>query len=123
MDNKLSDLKKKLGGKWQTFEKLHKIIVSANPDIGYRIFPIYAGYYLEDDNVAIVYFRGKFTSDTELNAGFNFKKEPKNSGFTSAAYMKYPRINYSIKLDTDKDIAKELMGAIKSLMRESILKN
>src|SRR3989344_8739327 len=104
MNSEVANLKKKLGDRWPIFEKLHKVILSASPDIKFRIFPIYVSYYLEDDNIAIVYVGGKFTSADQLDAGFNFKEKPKKLSFVNATHMKYPGITYSIKLNSPNDI-------------------
>jgi len=124
MDQKLADLKEKLGDKWSTFDKLHRIILSVKRGIEYRIFPIYVSYFLGDNMVAVAYYRGKFRSDGKrggkldsklLDAGFALKKKPKISGFVSAKHMKYPGITYSIKLGSPNDITKEFVQALKSI--------
>ncbi|HUX36194.1 MAG TPA: hypothetical protein VMV71_04160 [Candidatus Paceibacterota bacterium] len=115
MNNNLIELEKKMGSKWPIFEKLHKTILSANPNIEYHVFPIYIGYYLGDKSVAIVYFRGKFVSDDELDVGLGLEKKPKVSGFVDAKYMHYNGVNYSIKLKTTKKITKEFIAIVKSI--------
>ena len=114
MNNNLIQLKKKVGAKWALFEKLHKIILSTNPNIEYRIFPIYVSYCLGDRNIAIVYFRGKFVSNNELDIGLGLDKKPNNSRFTDAKYMHYTGVNYSIKLKDEKEITKKLISIIES---------
>lgn len=105
MDN---DLEKKLGDKLVIFNQLHKFIMSLNPKIQHRLSTVYVRYMLKDDVVAVVYFRGKFVSNCKLDVGFAFREKPKGLGFKDAKYMSYPNINYSIKLNTKKDITKNL---------------
>lgn len=102
------DLEKKLGDKLVLFNKLHQFIMSLNPEINFRLSTVYVRYMLKDNIVAAVYFRGKFVSDCKLDVGFAFKEKPKGLGFKDAKYMSYPNINYSIKLNTEKDITKNL---------------
>lgn len=114
MNDNLVQLKKKIGAKWAMFEKLHKIILSANSNVEYRVFPIYVGYYLGDRNIAILYFRGKFVSNDELDIGLGLDKNPKNSRFIDAKYMHYASVNYSIKIKNAKEITKKFISIIKS---------
>ncbi len=122
MNNDLTELKKKLGSKWTMFEKLHEAILSANPNIEYRIFPIYISYYLADRNVVIVYFRGKFVSNDELDVGLGLREKPKNFQFISASYMHYYGVNYSIKLKDVKEITKEFINTIKLISPQREIK-
>ncbi len=108
------NLKVKLGNKWPIFEELHLFILSLNPKITYRIFTIYVTYYLGEEIIAIAFFRGKFVLDCQLDVGFALMEKPKISNFTDAKYMKYPGINYSIKLNNRADITKEVIKTIKS---------
>jgi len=108
------NLEKKLGKKWQIFNELHKFILSINPKIKYRLFTIYVIYLLEDNLVAIVYFHGKSVKNNQLDVGLSLKEKPKISGFVNAGYMKYQEINYSMKINSKKDIAK--IKKIKSLI-------
>ena len=105
MDN---ELEKKLGDKLVIFNQLHKFIMSLNPKIKHRLSTVYVRYMLEDDVVAVVYFRGKFVSNSQLDVGFAFKEKPKGSIFRDAKYMNYPNINYSIKLKNSNDITHNL---------------
>lgn len=110
----LEELKKKLSNKWSTLEKLHIFILSINPKIEYRIFPIYIRYCLGEKIVALVYFRGKFVSNNQLDVGLSLKEKPKFHGFINAKYMQYPGINYSIKITNKKGLAKNISKIIKS---------
>lgn len=105
MDN---ELEKKLGNKFVLFNKLHQFIMSLNTKINSRISTVYVRYMLKDNIVAVVYFRGKFVSNSQLDVGFAFKEKPKGSSFKDAKYMNYPNINYSIKLKNSNDITKNL---------------
>ena len=109
------ELKEKMGNKWLIFNKIHGLILSISPKIKYRIFPIYIRYCSGEDIVALVYFKGKFTSDSGLDVGFAFKEKPKNSGLVKASHMKYPGINYSVKINRQDKITKELIKTIKSI--------
>jgi len=108
------ELKEKIGNKWLIFNKAHKLILSISPKIEYRIFPIYIRYCLEENIIALVYFRGKFTSDNGLDIGFALKEKPKITGLVKASHMKYLGINYSIKIDEQDEITKKLIKIIKS---------
>lgn len=109
----LGELKAKLGKKWPIFEGLHKFIMSLNSKMRYRVFTIYITYYLEEKVIAVVYFRGKFVSDCELNIGFAFREKPNTAIFDSANYMQYPGINYGIKINSREDITGEITKTIK----------
>lgn len=109
----IEDLKSKLDDKWIILNKLHKSILSIDPKIEYHVFPIYIGYYIKDNPVAMVYFQGKFVSSDLLDVGFALKEKPKNSNFVDAKYMKYPGINYSTKINSLENITKEFINTIK----------
>jgi len=113
-----NELKEKLGSKWPTFNKLHKLILSINPKIEYRIFPVYIRYSLRENIIAVVHFRGKFVLNNQLDVGFSFKEKPKFPGFINAKYMKYSGINYSIKITNEKGLTKKLIKIIKSAILE-----
>lgn len=112
----LKDLKKKLGSRWLIFYKLHKIIMSSNPNIEYRIFPIYVSYFIEDTIVLVIYFKGKMTSATQLDIGFALKKKPKTTGFIDASYMNYKGINYSTKINCKNGIPKNIIKTLKTTL-------
>lgn len=104
-----NDLKRKLDNRWPLFEKIHKEILSINPNIKYRSFPIYVSYYIGDKAIAVIFFKTKIITDNQLNVGFAFKKNPNNPRFINADHMNYKGINYSIILNnvegvTDSDI-------------------
>ncbi len=112
----LKDLEVKLGSKWKIFINLHNLIISINPKVNYRVFPIYVNYYLNDCVVAVVYFRGKFAVGNKIDVGFAFNKKPSDKNFITAGYMKCPNINYSIKInkeEIDEEVTKEIKLAIK----------
>ncbi|MDP3057081.1 MAG: hypothetical protein Q8N37_00985 [bacterium] len=108
----LEDLRKKMGDKWLVFDKLHQIIMFSSPSIDYRVFPIYVSYFIEDKMVFVIYYRGKTLSGIQLDVGFSLKDKPNMPGFVSASYMQYPGINYSIKINSVKDITKEFKKII-----------
>ncbi len=112
----LKDLKKKLGSRWSIFHKLHKTITSLDPNIKYRIFPIYVSYFIEDNTILVVYFKGKTVSMTQLNIGFALKKKPKIPGFINAEYMNYKGINYSIKINCEKNIPKNIIKTLETTL-------
>ncbi len=111
------ELKKKIGNKWEIFNKLHQLIMSLDGKITYRIFPIYVSYYFKDNVIAVVYFRGKFISDSQLVAGFALKEKPKDSNFMDAGYMKYKGINYSLEIKNYKDISKKFIGEMGQIIK------
>lgn len=112
----LEDLRKKLGDKWPAFNKLHQFIISGSPDITYRVFPIYVSYFTDDKMVSVIYFRGKALSGIQLDVGFSLKEKPSIAGFIDAGYMQYPGINYSIKINSTKDITKEFKKTISQII-------
>ena len=99
-----NDLKRKLDNRWPLFEKIHKEILSINPNIKYRIFPIYVSYYIGDKAIAVIFFKTKIITDNQLNIGFAFKKNPNKPRFINADHMNYKGINYSIILNTGEGI-------------------
>ena len=109
----INDLIKKLGPKWPLFEEVHKNILAIDPKITYRVPTIYVGYYLEDEVVAVVFFRGKFVLDCELSVGFSLKKPPEDPNFFNAKFMQYPGINYCIKLSTTDGLRKKIATVVK----------
>lgn len=111
----LLDLKNKLGEKWELFEKIHRLILSLNKGVEFRVFPIYIRYSLKEKNLALIYFKGKF-ADGGLNVGLNLEERPKVKGFTNAKYMQYPGITYSIKLKKIKEITPSVVKIIKSIL-------
>jgi len=110
----IEELKKKLSNKWPIFEKLHIFILSINPKIEYRIFPIYVRYCLGEKIIVLVYFQGKFVLNNQLDVGLSLKEKPRSSNFISAKYMHYPEINYSIKITDRAELTKNLSKVIKS---------
>ena len=54
---------------------------------------------------AVVYFKGKFSEDEKLlNIGLALNKGSSIKSMVDASYMKYPGINYSIKIENAKEI-------------------
>lgn len=113
--NNLEALKTKVGKRWDIFKKVHLAVLSAGTDINFRIFPIYVSYFRGEKTIAVVYFRGKFINENTIDVGLNLLKRPTQKGFTSASYMKYPGITYSVQVNS-----KNCDGTVKLL--KNILK-
>ncbi len=111
-----TDLKNKLGDRWEIFKKLHKLILSLNKDVDFHVFPIYIRYSLGEKNIVLIYFRGKFVADGGFNIGLNLDKHSKIKRFVKAKYMKYPGITYSVKIKKLGDITPDVVKAIKSII-------
>ena len=110
----MQDFKNKLGDKWELFRKLHKLILSLNRGIEFRIFPIYIRYSFREKNIALIYFKGKSVG-SGLDVGLNLKGCPKIKGFVNANYMHYPGITYSVKFKKLRDITPGIVKVIKSV--------
>lgn len=111
-----ADLEKKLGDKEKLFRKLHKLILSLNSKIEFRVFPIYITYNLGEKNIAIIYFKGKFVANGSFDLGLNLEKHSKVKGFVRAKHMKYPGITHSVKLRKLRDITPNIIKIIKSIV-------
>lgn len=106
----------KLGDKKNLFRKIHKLILSTSENISFRIFPIYVSYFTKNKNIAIVFFKGKFTNDgKDLNLGVNLENGVQARGFNDARFMKYPGINNSISLGDIKGLTPDIIKVIKSI--------
>ncbi len=84
------------------FNETHKKILSLGSKVRFSVFPIYVRYIIKDKIIAILYFNKK----NFLNLGLNISKNKISNGFVDASYMKYPGINYSIKIMKKSDIKK-----------------
>lgn len=113
----MENFKSKLGKKWKLFSEVHRLILSINSDIEFRLFPIYVSYYLGDSVVAVIYFRGKHASGSQLDIGLALEKKPSILNFISAKYMKYPRISYSIKVNDPNDMTKNFTRVLKTALK------
>jgi len=111
-----ADLKNKLGDKWELFKKIHKLILSLNKEVDFRVFPIYIRYSLREKNIALIYFKGKFVANGNLDFGLNLEKYSKVKGFVRAKHMKYPGITHSVKLKKLEGITSDIIKAIKSII-------
>lgn len=89
--------------------QVHKKILSAGKDVEYRVFPIYIRYTKGDSNIAILYYE----KSNFLDLGLNINKDAINSKFKDAVYMKYPDINYSIKINKIKDLDNKVINFLK----------
>lgn len=107
------NLKKKVGNKWSLFEKVHKLILSQNKKIEFCLLTIYVVYYLGDNNVAVIYFKGKSAKEG-LDVGLNLTQKPKSKFFTRAKHMSYPGINYCVKIEKTSTLT-VLSSALKLL--------
>jgi len=111
-----ADFKKKLGDRWEIFQVLHKLILSLNKKVNFRIFPIYITYHLKDKNIALIYYKGKFVNDGGLDIGLNLKGNPTSNKFIKAEYMHYPGITHSTKIKKLRDIDLNRIKVIKSII-------
>jgi len=111
-----TDFKKKLGDRWEIFRVLHKLILSLNEKVNFRIFPIYITYHLKDKNIALIYYKGKFVKNSGLDLGLNLKENPNSNKFIKAEYMHYPGISHGIKIKKLKDVDLNLIQTIKSII-------
>ena len=109
-------VKKKCGIAFKIFIKLHKLILSLNKQINFRVFPIYVRYSLGEKNIALIYFKGKFITGGLLDLGLNLDQRPEVKEFIEAVHMHYPGISYSIKLKNLKDITPSVIKTIKSIV-------
>ena len=84
--------------------KIHSVIMLADKNLMFRVFPIYIRYSKNDKVIAILYFKGKFVNSGELVLGLNLDKNPKLKELKDAKYMKDSNItyNYSIKNSYEK---------------------
>ena len=119
MVKKAEITKKQIGKNWEIFNKLHEVLMSVDKNVFFRIFPIYAKYFLNDEVFAVVFYKGSSTKDNQVDLGLKFETKPLLKGVKDAKYMKDPSVNFSILLNEDNLIKDK----IRILVRESLIKN
>ncbi len=92
-------------------QKIHKSLISGE-NIECRIFPIYIRYTRGDDIIALLFYKGKQGNLSEVELGLSLKNSKIPDGFSNGKNLKYPGINFSIKLNKTKDLSKKIIDII-----------
>jgi len=119
MDKKAEITKKQIGKNWEMFNKLHEVLMSIDKNVFFRIFPIYAKYFLNDEVFAVVFYKFSSTKDNQVDLGLKFETKPLIKGIKDAKYMKDPSVNFSMLINEDNFIKNK----IRILVKESLIKN
>jgi len=115
LNGQLKVLKNILKERWALFQQIHNAILSVHPKIMYRVFPLYVVYGLDEENIALIYYRGAMIKDGGLYIGLNLDKPPKNKRFVPASAIKYPGITYGTKLQNTSKITFAIVETIHSI--------
>ena len=117
MIKKIEIAKEQIGKNWDIFKKVHQTLLSVDKNVHFRIFPIYAKYFLDDEVFAVVFFKGSLVTDNQVDLGLKFSIIPALKILRNAEYMKDPCVNYSVLVDGEKfdriEIKKIVMLALK----------
>lgn len=116
MNNQIEITEKQIGKNWQIFSKVHNLILASDKKVVFRLFPIYTKYTVDDEVIAIMFFKGAFAKDGSVDLGLNIKSEKSPKGLKDAKYMKDRSATYSILIneeDFEKEKIKNLIALTK----------
>lgn len=102
MINRTEITKEQIGKNWDIFKKVHQILLSVNKKVYFRVFPIYAKYFLDDEVFAVIFFKGNLVNENQVDLGLKFNITPVLKSLRNAQYMKDSNVNYSILIDGKK---------------------
>jgi hypothetical protein len=109
--------KEQIGKNWDIFKKVHQTLMSVDKNVYFRVFPIYAKYFLDDEVFAIVFFKGSLVGDNQVDLGLKFNITPALKSLRDAKHMKDSCVNYSVLVDGKKfdktELKKIVMLALK----------
>ena len=113
LNEQLKALQNTLKDRWGLFQQIHNAILAVHPKIMYRVFPLYVVYGLEEENVALIYYKGPIVRAGGLFIGLNLPEAPQDRRFVIAKNIKYPGISYEAKLQNMSQVTPKILNAIR----------